>query len=182
MAVKVYVLLAMLMFAGIVSPIAHAQLGGLIGGLLTSFSVTGIVPCNVGNSLNSSTFNVFPNATVQFRCGSTIIATTTTNSTGGFQIVTGSLLTNLVDLLRKCNILVTTPLVTCNASLPTDGNLASPLTTVGPILGVVSLVAENLICNWTGTYWLKLLQSTYIYIINVNPCLIKSKKPQRLAK
>lgn len=58
MAVKIYVVLTMLVFAGVVPPLAHAQLGGLgnIVGLLTGLlSVTGIVPCSVGNSINLST-------------------------------------------------------------------------------------------------------------------------------
>ncbi|KAJ4764513.1 Pollen Ole e 1 allergen and extensin family protein [Rhynchospora pubera] len=138
MAVKLYALLAVLMFAGVVLPIAHAQLGTLVS------TITGIVPCSLGNNISLPTTNVFPNASVQLTCGGNAIATTTTNSSGGFSFVIPSLLVSPVDLISKCNILVTTPLVSCNASLPTDGNLVSPLTFVNTtVSGIVRLAAVS---------------------------------------
>ncbi|KAJ1699356.1 hypothetical protein LUZ63_007868 [Rhynchospora breviuscula] len=139
MAVKVYVLLVVLMFAGVVLPIAHAQLGS--PSLVTVIS--GTVPCNVGNNISLSTpNNVFPNATVQLRCSGNVVASTTTNSNGGFSIVIPSLLISLEDLIN-CNIVVTTTLFSCNASLPTDGNLVSPLTFVNTIVGIARLAAVS---------------------------------------
>ncbi|KAJ4753603.1 hypothetical protein LUZ62_044644 [Rhynchospora pubera] len=144
MAVKVYVLLAMLMFAGIVSPIAHAQLIGGIGNLSnTVLSILGLVPCNVG--IPFSTSNFFPNAVVQLRCNVTVVASTTTNSIGLFSIQTASPFGQLGDLIGNCNITVATPLVTCNPSLPTTANLASVLTFVNSTIGglITNLVAVN---------------------------------------
>ncbi|KAJ1699357.1 hypothetical protein LUZ63_007869 [Rhynchospora breviuscula] len=138
MAVKVYVLLAMLVFAGVVMPIAHAQLGGLLGGILSSvLSVNGVVPCSIGgDSSNSSTTSVFPNAGVQLKCGDNVVGSTTTNSNGAFSIV--GLLT-LVNLLGSCKIIVTTPLASCNVSLPT-GFLTAPLDPISNLLGIIKLV------------------------------------------
>jgi hypothetical protein len=56
MAEKMYVLFAALVFAGFVTPIAHAQLG-----ILSSLvNITGVVPCSAGGSVNAGTSSVFP--------------------------------------------------------------------------------------------------------------------------
>ncbi|KAJ4793399.1 Pollen Ole e 1 allergen and extensin family protein [Rhynchospora pubera] len=130
MAVKVYVLLAMLVFAGVVTPIAHAELlGGILG---TVLSVKGIVPCSIGG--NSSTTSVFPNAGVQLRCASSVLGSTTTDNNGAFSIVG---LLPLVFNLLGCNVVVTTPLVSCNASLPSTGSLTAVLKPVVSNLGIL---------------------------------------------
>ncbi|KAJ3699856.1 hypothetical protein LUZ61_003561 [Rhynchospora tenuis] len=138
MAVKGYVLLAMLVFAGVVTQIAHAQLDlGLLGGILNSLlSVNGVVPCSIGG--NSSTTSVFPNAGVQLRCGGKVVGSTTTNSNGAFSIV--GLLTLVPNLLGSCNVVVTTPLASCNVSLPSTGFLTAGLNPVSNLLGIINLV------------------------------------------
>ncbi|KAJ4764514.1 hypothetical protein LUZ62_074889 [Rhynchospora pubera] len=138
MAVKVYVLLAMLVFAGVVTPIAHAQLG-LLGGLLSLISVKGLVPCSIGdNSSNSSITSVFPNAGVQLICGGNVVGSTTTNSNGAFSIV--GLLTLVPNLLGSCKIVVTTPLASCNVSLPSTGYLTAQLDPISNLLGIINFV------------------------------------------
>ncbi|XP_078160560.1 phylloplanin-like isoform X1 [Carex rostrata] len=152
MAVKIYVVLTMLVFAGVVPPLAHAQLGlGNIVGLLTGLlSVTGIVPCSVGNSINLSTTG-FANATVQLRCNNNVVGSTTTDAKGAFTIDTVLPITLLSNLLG-CNVFVATPLVTCNASLSSAGNLVAQLEGIfTSILGVTNLVTGNFTVQQTIT-------------------------------
>ncbi|XP_078160050.1 phylloplanin-like [Carex rostrata] len=140
MAVKIYVVLTMLVFAGVVPPLAHAQLGNIFGLLTGLLSVTGVVPCSVGNSINLSTTG-FANATVQLRCGNNVVGSTTTDNNGAFSIVT-ALPTTLLSLLSSCKLVVVTPLVNCNVGLPSTGNLLAPIvSTLSSILGLTNAVA-----------------------------------------
>ncbi|XP_078160561.1 phylloplanin-like isoform X2 [Carex rostrata] len=152
MAVKIYVLSTMLVLAGVVPPLAHAQLGGIIGGILTGrVDVRGVVPCGVGNSINLSTNSVFPNATVQMRCNNNVVGSTTTDAKGAFTIDTVLPITLLSNLLG-CNVFVATPLVTCNASLSSAGNLVAQLEGIfTSILGVTNLVTGNFTVQQTIT-------------------------------
>uniref|UniRef100_A0A1J3FVJ0 Phylloplanin n=1 Tax=Noccaea caerulescens TaxID=107243 RepID=A0A1J3FVJ0_NOCCA len=150
-----------LVFLMMVSPIAKSQLdlGGLLGGLLGggggggggglgglfgAINILGIVRCSVNADASAP---VFANAGVQLRCGQNVVSTSTTNGAGVFSMVLNPLQTLLPTLLSNCQVVVTTPLSTCNASLPSVGQLLSPLTfvgnTVNGILRIATLAPTN---------------------------------------
>lgn len=86
-------------------------------------------------------------ALVVVRCFGITVGAAVTNATGGFNIVLTAAQAILTNLLSPvCNIQVGTPLVNCNASLPSTGILQAPLqqvgtTTVGALGVVTNLVA-----------------------------------------
>ncbi|KAL3505713.1 hypothetical protein ACH5RR_031095 [Cinchona calisaya] len=140
------ILLVSLMVVGIMAiPIAEAQLGlgGLIGGLLGSINVKGVVFCTLdGNiGINGTSTPIFPNALVQLQCGNgNVVTTTTTNSAGIFSFALDPLQNILSSLITSCGVVVKTPLSTCNVSLPSIGGLQSPLQYVGnTILGLLNI-------------------------------------------
>ncbi|XP_027120822.1 phylloplanin-like [Coffea eugenioides] len=124
-------------------PIAEAQLGGLISGLLGSINVKGIVFCTLdGNiGINGTATPVFSNALVQLQCGNgDVVSTTTTNSAGVFGFVLDPLQMLLSSLTTNCSVAVKTPLSTCNVNLPSVGGLQSPLKYVGDtVLGLLNI-------------------------------------------
>ncbi|CDO98850.1 unnamed protein product [Coffea canephora] len=117
-------------------PIAEAQLGGLISGLLGSINVKGIVFCTLDVP---PSFRV--NALVQLQCGNgDVVSTTTTNSAGVFGFVLDPLQMLLSSLITNCSVVVKTPLSTCNVNLPSVGGLQSPLKYVGDtVLGLLNI-------------------------------------------
>ncbi|XP_006406765.2 phylloplanin [Eutrema salsugineum] len=124
----------------VVSPMAKAQIGGLGGlggllGLLNVINIQGLVRCSISGTVstsNATSVPPFPNAGIVLRCAGQNVSITTTNAAGIFSLPTTQLLNVLPTLLSGgCNILVTTPLSTCNASLPTSGSLTAPLNIVG---------------------------------------------------
>ncbi|KAK4713877.1 hypothetical protein R3W88_019784 [Solanum pinnatisectum] len=123
----------------IATPVVVAQLGGLLGGLLAPINVDGVLFCSINGKidvLNGATTPIFPNASVQLRCGAgNVVSSTTTNGSGAFSLVLNPVQNILSSLLSNCNIVVTTPLSTCNASLPSAGVLQSPLQIVGRTAG-----------------------------------------------
>ncbi|XP_009595196.1 phylloplanin-like [Nicotiana tabacum] len=129
----------------IATPVAVAQLGGLLSGLLGPIHIDGVLFCSLNGQIdiiNGSTTPVFPNASVQLRCGAgNVVSSTTTNGSGVFSLVLDPLQNILSSLLSNCSLVVTTPLSTCNASLPSIGLLQSPLQLVGKTLvGLLSIV------------------------------------------
>lgn len=66
-------------------------------------------------------------ATVQVQCGSSVIASTTTNSNGAFAMLLSEQTSTVSDLLSRCKLVIPTPVSTCDASLRATGNLQSPL-------------------------------------------------------
>ncbi|CAH2053530.1 unnamed protein product [Thlaspi arvense] len=149
----------------VMSPMAQAQLGGLGGllsglgglggllgglgggggggglgdlsGLLGLITIRGNVRCSVNGNASAP---AFPNAGVQLQCGGNVVSASTTNGAGIFAILVNPVQILLSSLLSDCQLAVTTPLSTCNASLPT-GQLLSPLTTVGNIVsGILRIV------------------------------------------
>ncbi|KAJ3683692.1 hypothetical protein LUZ60_013919 [Juncus effusus] len=136
MAIRVYVLFAVVVLVGVFTGGAQAQLLGL-----NLLNITGIVPCSIGGSINAANSPVFPYAGVQLVCNGNVISSTTTNSNGVFSIVTG-LTTSLLNLLTSgCKIVVNTPLVNCNVALPSTGTLQSGLLGgLGGLGGLGSLV------------------------------------------
>ncbi|KAL3332520.1 hypothetical protein AABB24_032875 [Solanum stoloniferum] len=131
--------LIFILAALIATPIVVAQLGGLLGGLLGSINIDGVLFCSLNGKidiLNGATTPIFPNASVQLRCGAgNVVSSTTTNGSGAFSLVLNPVQNILSSLLSNCNIVVTTPLSTCNASLPSAGVLQSPLQIVGRTAG-----------------------------------------------
>ncbi|XP_056844611.1 phylloplanin-like [Raphanus sativus] len=130
----------------VVSPIANAQLGGLgglgglLGGLLGSitsiFNIQGLLRCSVTGTV--STNNVtsvpppFPNAGIVLQCAGQNVSSTTTNANGVFSLPTmGTIFSPSTLLNSGCRIIVTTPLTSCNASLPAGGLLMAPLALLG---------------------------------------------------
>ncbi|CAN8259041.1 unnamed protein product [Cochlearia groenlandica] len=128
----------------VVSPMANAQLGGLGGilGFLNIFNIEGLLGCSINGSITPrnvtsvpSTIPPFPNARVSLVCGGQNVSSTVTNSGGLFSIPTLGLPLSLTQLLTNCRIVVTTPLSTCNSTLPSTGTLTSPVNLAGSIIG-----------------------------------------------
>ncbi|KAG5632947.1 hypothetical protein H5410_004664 [Solanum commersonii] len=130
--------LIFILAALIATPVAVAQLGGLLGGLLGPLSIDGVLFCSLNGKidvLNGATTPIFPNASVQLRCGAgNVVSSTTTNGSGAFSLELNPV-QNILSLLANCNVVVTTPLSTCNASLPSVGFLQSPLQLLGKTIG-----------------------------------------------
>ncbi|KAK4587065.1 hypothetical protein RGQ29_023979 [Quercus rubra] len=99
------------------------------------------VPCSINCSLgvNVTATPAFPNAQVQLQCGAIAVATTTTNASGVFSFsldFTQVFLSARVGL-SNCNLVVITPLSTCNPTLPPVGVLTSSIVFVRTdVLGV----------------------------------------------
>ncbi|KAI3975498.1 hypothetical protein MKX01_038767 [Papaver californicum] len=145
-------------------PLAEAQLGGLgdiggiggiVGFLLGLIRIQGNVFCSIdGNAgANATATPVFPKALVQLKCGSSgnVVSSTTTNSAGVFTMLLDPILTLLSGLLKDCNVVVNTPLFTCNAALPINSILASPLKLLGKSvaggLNIVNLATTGFMLN-----------------------------------
>nr|BAJ25790.1 similar to T-phylloplanin [Nicotiana tabacum] len=106
---------------------------------LVSIRISGVVLCSVNGNLdviNGLTPQVFSNATVQLRCGTrNVVSSTITNGSGVFSLVVDSRVNTLPLLLSNCRLVVATPLSTCNASLPSVGLLAPSLRIVNIGIG-----------------------------------------------
>ncbi|KAK6784654.1 hypothetical protein RDI58_018109 [Solanum bulbocastanum] len=138
--------LILILAALIATPVVVAQLGGLLSGLLRPINIDGVLFCSLNGKidvLNGATTPIFPNASVQLRCGAgNVVSSTTTNESGAFSLVLNPVQNIVSSLLSNCNIVVTTPLSTCNASLPSVGVLQSPLQIVEkPAGGLVNLTS-----------------------------------------
>ncbi|KAK1279219.1 hypothetical protein QJS04_geneDACA007223 [Acorus gramineus] len=121
---------------------AQPELGSLIG----LIRINGSVFCTTDSTITSIT-PVFPNAQVQLQCGGGVVSTTTTNGAGVFTIFLNPLTMLLSSLLNNCNLVVNTPLATCNVGLPTTGILQSPLQltgrTVNELLDILNVGATG---------------------------------------
>ncbi|XP_004298136.1 PREDICTED: phylloplanin-like [Fragaria vesca subsp. vesca] len=133
-------------------PIAQGQtIGGLIATLLGIIRVQGVVYCSVNGAASVGTNGAiltppFSNATVQLRCGAgsgTVLETVQTNAKGEFSILLDISFYTLPQILSGCRVVVTTPLASCNAALPSTGCLTSTLTSLGntvvPLLTTVNV-------------------------------------------
>ncbi|CAL9037921.1 uncharacterized protein LOC135618152 [Musa acuminata AAA Group] len=139
-------LLPVLMFVGVLASVALAQ--------QEKIAVIGTVPCRTATATATATATVaaksmpaFPNATVQVRCGSSVIASTTTNSNGAFAMLLSEQTSTVSDLLSSCKLVIPTPVSACDASLRATGNLQSPLqllsgTDLDGLLGNKSLLGD----------------------------------------
>ncbi|KAJ6794475.1 phylloplanin [Iris pallida] len=124
-------LFAAVFVAALAAPVAQAQLLGL-----GKLNISGTVHCSV-NASSATTASVFPNASVQLQCGSDVVASTTTDSNGAFDLSLNFVTSLLSTILGGCTLVVTTPLSTCDASLPSVGILQSALQLLGGVVGLV---------------------------------------------
>ncbi|KAL1811612.1 hypothetical protein DCAR_0623731 [Daucus carota subsp. sativus] len=98
--------------------------------------IRGVLSCAINVTLSpNGIVPPFPNAPLKLMCGNRTLANTTTDMMGtfGFSLVPnivngiGDLTNLLVSPSSNCTVVVTTPLATCNASLPSTGTLVSGL-------------------------------------------------------
>ncbi|KAK3005356.1 hypothetical protein RJ639_015873 [Escallonia herrerae] len=85
-------------------------------------------------STHARSCNISADALVQLGCGGPVVANAATNRSGFFSIVLNPSPFPLSNVLSRCNLVVNTPLSTCNATLPAVGRLLSPLQLVGSTL------------------------------------------------
>uniref|UniRef100_A0A2N9H7J4 Phylloplanin n=1 Tax=Fagus sylvatica TaxID=28930 RepID=A0A2N9H7J4_FAGSY len=133
MALKFFLFVS-LMVAAFAIPIAGA---GLISGLLGLTRIQGTLFCTLNGNIgaNGTSTPVFPNALVQLQCGAgNVVSSATTNGSGVFSILLDPLQYVLSSLLTDCNLVVNTPLSSCNAKLPSVGGLLSSLQFIGNTL------------------------------------------------
>ncbi|XP_061994717.1 phylloplanin-like [Rosa rugosa] len=124
----------------VVVPIAQGQTtGGPVGPLRGVIRIQGTVFCSVNGSATVGTNGTiltpaFANATVQLRCGAgngTVFGSAQTNSNGMFSILLDGSYFIPAQILSGCRAVVTTPLVSCNATLASAGTLTFTLTSLG---------------------------------------------------
>ncbi|EFH59276.1 hypothetical protein ARALYDRAFT_318437 [Arabidopsis lyrata subsp. lyrata] len=120
--------------------------GALVGGILNLVNINGVVFCSLNGALNGTSTPAFANAGVQLQCGrqNRVVSTATTNAAGLFTLPTDTIQMLLSTLLSDCRVVVTTPLSTCNANLPSVGNLVSRLAMIGNsltgLLNIISII------------------------------------------
>ncbi|KAL0717330.1 hypothetical protein Bca4012_066652 [Brassica carinata] len=104
----------------VVSPVANAQVGVVLGGT-NVVNVQGLVTCSINGSVSTNATVIPP------------FAVTTTGANGVFSFPSNTILPiSLSTLLASgCRVIVTTPLSRCNASLPTNGLLTAPINLAG---------------------------------------------------
>ncbi|KAL4642978.1 hypothetical protein ACB092_02G059200 [Castanea dentata] len=123
------VLFVSVMVAALALPIAKATLP--IGADVVFQVQPSFVPCSINGSLGANvTIRAFPNAQVQLQCGAgNVVATTTTNAAGVFSFSLDAIRLSLSATLglSACDLVVITPLSTCNSTLPAVGVLESDI-------------------------------------------------------
>ncbi|XP_008655466.1 phylloplanin [Zea mays] len=115
--------------------------------------VAGVVPCSIGSSINPALVPGFPNANVQLMCGGTVVANATTSITGSFILTPVNATLGLFSSMLggQCNVVVTTPLVACNASLAgATGTLTAPLQLLGSGTGIAGGGSSTIIATIAG--------------------------------
>ncbi|KGN47526.2 hypothetical protein Csa_021745 [Cucumis sativus] len=105
----------------------------LIRILLGPAHIYGMLYCTIdGSVIYGEITPTFPNAAVQMQCGAeTVVTSVKTDATGNFSIFLDAPRLMLLYVLTNCTLVVTTPLVDCNAALPSFGTLVSPLQLIG---------------------------------------------------
>ncbi|KAE8725884.1 Late embryoproteinsis abundant protein Lea5-D [Hibiscus syriacus] len=143
MAMKTLMFVCVLVAAmALAAPMAEAQLGGLVSGLLGLIKIQGTLFCSLDGNMgaNGTATPVFPSALVQLQCGGIVVSSSTTNGNGIFSILLDPLQFLVPSLLNNCNLAVKTPLSNCNASLPSVGGLFSNLQLVGnTLIGLLNI-------------------------------------------
>ncbi|KAM4128912.1 hypothetical protein ACJW30_02G204500 [Castanea mollissima] len=140
MALKL-VLFVSVLAAALALPIAKATLGAnvTIRAFPSRFSqnLLRLVQCTMTTHIN---------AQVQLQCGAgNVVATTTTNATGVFSFSLDAIRLSLSATLglSACDLVVITPLSTCNSTLPALGVLESDIQFVA-----TSVVGARIIFNF----------------------------------
>ncbi|CAK9318512.1 unnamed protein product [Citrullus colocynthis] len=138
------VLFVLVMIIGVGAPLmVEAQLG-IVGNLLSLIKIQGTVFCTANGNIgiNATATPIFPNASVQLRCGNgNIVSTTTTNNMGTFSILLNPSEFLVSLIAERCNIVVTTPLSNCNATLPSIGGLLSRMDFAGKTVeGLINML------------------------------------------
>ncbi|KAL5197888.1 hypothetical protein ABZP36_001400 [Zizania latifolia] len=91
--------------------------------------VMGYVPCNNGTSMKTGSAPGFPNAVVQLQCADAAVAaagSATTDGRGWFRMAMNTT-ASLSSVASGCELVVATPLASCDAALPATGTLESGL-------------------------------------------------------
>uniref|UniRef100_A0A0A9BVE6 Uncharacterized protein n=1 Tax=Arundo donax TaxID=35708 RepID=A0A0A9BVE6_ARUDO len=89
--------------------------------------VMGFVPCNNGTSMKTGSAPGFASALVQLQCtDGGVAANATTDGKGWFRMAVNTTAT-LSSVASGCDLVVATPLASCNAALPATGTLQSGL-------------------------------------------------------
>ncbi|PUZ73350.1 hypothetical protein GQ55_2G467800 [Panicum hallii var. hallii] len=90
--------------------------------------VMGFVPCNNGTSMRTGSAPGFAGAVVQLRCtdGADLSANATTDGKGRFRMAVNTTVAPS-SVAGHCELVVGTPLASCNATLPASGTLRSGL-------------------------------------------------------
>ncbi|RLN34645.1 uncharacterized protein C2845_PM03G16090 [Panicum miliaceum] len=88
--------------------------------------VMGFVPCNNGTSMGTGSAPGFAGAVVQLRCtdGADLAANATTDGKGRFRMALNTTVAPS-SVAGHCELVVDTPLASCNATLPASGTLRS---------------------------------------------------------
>ncbi|KAI4345401.1 hypothetical protein L6164_012529 [Bauhinia variegata] len=126
---------------------------GMIGDILGMILIKGNVECSEsGNVTRDGTpAPPFPNADVQLQCGGKMVSNTTTDDAGDFEIRLDPLQFITYSLLTGCQLVVTSPLSHCDATLPPVGGLVSTLqlmsSTVIGDLQIANLVPSGFLFN-----------------------------------
>jgi hypothetical protein len=100
-----------------------------------------------------SLVSVPPDANVQLMCGGTVVANATTSITGSFILTPVNATLGLFSSMLggQCNVVVTTPLVACNASLAgATGTLTAPLQLLGSGTGIAGGGSSTIIATIVG--------------------------------
>nr|VDC77323.1 unnamed protein product [Brassica rapa] len=115
--------------------------GGVLGGILGLINIQGVLRCSANGNVSAP---AFVNAGVQLQCGgqNNVVSTSTTNAAGLFSMLVNPIQLVLSTLLSDCQVAVTTPLSTCNAALPTGQLLSSSLAMVGETVSGLLRVAN----------------------------------------
>ncbi|KAL8238716.1 hypothetical protein R6Q59_015283 [Mikania micrantha] len=139
MAMKSIIIMALLVVS--VASQAEAQ---LLTGLFSLLNIGGTVFCSAnGNAIANATTPTppFANALVQLSCGGNVISSALTNGSGVFSIILNPLQFLLTNLLSSCNVVVASPLSSCNSSLSSTGVLQAPLQLAGTVVrGLLSIL------------------------------------------
>lgn len=138
------VLFVLVMIIGVGAPLmVEAQLV-TIDNLLSLIKIQGTVFCTANGNIgiNATATPIFPNASVQLRCeNGNIVSTTTTNNMGIFSILLNPLEFLVSMITKRCNVVVTTPLSNCNATLPSIGGLLSSMDFAGRTMeGLINML------------------------------------------
>ncbi|CAL4939297.1 unnamed protein product [Urochloa decumbens] len=147
---KSLVLLAAILLVAAVGQVRSALPVGLLSSPPSTanpvVTITGVVPCSIGNNINVTAVPPFASATVQAVCGNTTVASATTSGSGAFLIDLGPVVNIPIPVVtcllsNQSRVVVTTPLAACNISLTgANGTLGAPLQLLNGTQGAVMTI------------------------------------------